>query len=188
MIGCLNMHSILSRDGKRAPHIYKEQFLLNDLYRAATSCSPKDFACFHLKSLKNHIGCEFLTVNVLDISVIGQPDSLIASAIANVDKACITSYANHLQHDCFTPTLFMYPGSTVFADAQRPMDEWFEQNIYKLHCNLFSFYWTAVITYQCAYRQRLRLAFYYINPKKNFLHRRLPSQNLISSMCLSRSS
>ncbi len=160
------MRLIRNSDGKRAPNVYKEKFLLNDLYKAATSCRPEDFARFHLNSLKGRIGCEFITINVLDTNAMDRPEGQMESVVAGVDTACIKNYANHLQHDYFTPKLFRYPGTAGFADAQRPMDEWFEQNIYKLHCNLFSFYWIAGLTYRCAYRRRARIGINYINPKE----------------------
>jgi len=126
----------------RSSPIYKPSFLTELLPACASSLDGDKFAEFQGKSLLEMVSSsffDFLAVNAFHLKSTGFLDGSLTSFVYNVDQAVIPSYENNLLHDDFTPMLFGSPGTAMFNNAVRPMDDWETRPIYTEHCNLFDY-------------------------------------------------
>ena len=151
-----------------ASKLYSENFLLDDLYRAAIRKDADDFVRFQVDQINQNIPkfqSDFLTVNILHLNKKFMLDGDITSAVAHNSQNTIKSYQRSLIHDEFTPISFLNTGSAMFNTAFQSMDEWIDQPIYKLHCTPYDHHWVLGVSYRFPHYKTTFIAFQYLRAK-----------------------
>lgn len=148
--------------------LYNKEFLLGDLYSAATTMNPREYARFHFDSLNKyakHFESDFLTVNILHLNKKQQLDGNIVSAVVNQPDSIIDNYQRNLAEDNFTPKTFIHSGTALFVEAENTMDYWYDSTIYKKHCTIYDQYWVLGISYPFPHKKTTFLAIDYMRAK-----------------------
>jgi len=151
-----------------ASRLYSEKFLLNSLYRAAICKNADDFVRFQVDQINQNIPkfqSDFLTVNILHLNKKFMLDGEITSAVAHNSQNTINSYQRSLIHDEFTPISFLNAGTAMFNTAFRPMDDWIDQPIYRLHCTPYDHHWVLAVSYRFPHHKTTFIAFHYMRAK-----------------------
>jgi len=152
----------------RKEQIYSSDFLLNHICLAAEKLDRNDYAKFQVDSvnqLARDFKSDFLTVNILHLNEKLLLDGKITSAIAYASKNTIENYQKILIEDSFTPVTFLNPGTAIFNNSLKAMDEWIDLPIYKEHCTPFDHYWVIGISYQFPHHKTTFVAFDYMRAK-----------------------
>lgn len=145
--------------------LYSREFLLAELYNSARLMSRNEYAHFQLGAINKYVkmlASDFLTVNILHMNSKGFPDGEIVSVVANHPNSVIGNYQKNLSYDLFTPLTFQHPGSALFVEAVRPMNEWECSDIYKKHCTPYGQYWVVGLSYLFPHKKKTYLAFDYM--------------------------
>ncbi|MBU0729154.1 MAG: winged helix-turn-helix domain-containing protein [Proteobacteria bacterium] len=148
--------------------LFSKDYLLGELYPAAVALKRDDYVYFHADAInqgKHQIAFDFLTVNILNLTAKGLPDGGITSQVAYAARSSIITYERNLTSDSFTPLTMLIPGTAIFAETIKPMDEWEETDIWHSHCIPQEFHWVAAISYQYPHHKKTVITFHYIKAK-----------------------
>lgn len=153
--------------------LFSKEYLLNELYPAAISLPSEQYVYFHadeINKAKVKLSYDFLTVNILHLSSKMLPEGEITSHVAYASKKSIITYEKNLVSDTFTPLTMLVPGTALFNEAIKSIEEWEETEIYQTHCIPQEFHWVAAISYQFPHHKKTILTFHYLKAKGDSFH------------------
>lgn len=162
----------MSRSYKEHPSpIYRKEFLLGELYRAAVRCpTPQSFADFHAQALGRIVPefhCDLITTNLYRVEGAFKPDPNVVSYAAHVSDGLgdLTMsrihdpYMKWGMHDTFSTQAVPAFGSAFFTEAVG-LRQWENSVISIEHCQPLRINAVFTISYGVPFHRTAILTFY----------------------------